>query len=176
MIEAQRIELFEELMKDIISEDAKKWLMKNGFFKAPASTKYHFVYEGGLFDHSVNVLNALSDLTEKLDLQWQRPESPKIIGMFHDLCKTDQYLWNPILGKYEWNKDQRIIGHGDKSVKYVEENILKLTDEEKACIRCHMGAFDKQEMWTVYTNNIHQFPNVLYTHTADMIASHIVEI
>lgn len=176
MIEIQRIKQFEELMGGIVTDDAKKWLKKNGFFKAPASTKYHFVYEGGLFDHSINVLKSLVELTEKLDLKWQRPESPKIIGMFHDLCKCDQYIWNPVLEKFEWNKDQKIVGHGEKSVQYIEENIMPLTDEEKACIKCHMGAFDRQEMWTVYTTNIHQFPNVLWTHTADMMASHIIEI
>lgn len=175
MIEQQRIDCFKELMGDIVSEDALKWLRKNSFFKAPASTKYHFVYEGGLFDHSLNVAKTLIELTENNKLIWQRPESPKIVGMFHDLCKTDQYRYNPIFEKYEWNKDQPIVGHGDKSVKYIEEHILKLTDEEKACILCHMGAFDKQENWTVYTNNIHLFPNVLWTHTADMIASHIIE-
>lgn len=31
------------------------YLIDNGFFIAPASTKYHGNYAGGLFDHSMNV-------------------------------------------------------------------------------------------------------------------------
>ena len=52
-----------------------------GFFEAPASTKYHGCYEGGLFDHSLEVAKSLVNLTEKLGLTWERPESPYIVGM-----------------------------------------------------------------------------------------------
>lgn len=67
-------------------------LTEGGFFTAPASTKYHGAYEGGLFDHY------------------------------------------------------------------------------------HMGAFVDQKEWNDYTRAIHKYPNVLWTHTADMIAAHILEI
>lgn len=171
-----RYELFRILTRDItISEEAYKYLSKNKFFVAPASSKHHLAYEGGLFEHSVNVTLNLGQLTENLGLKWERPESSMLIGLFHDLCKIDQYLWDPVLKKYVWNKDQPVLGHGDKSIKYIEDNIIKLTDEEKACIRWHMGAFDEKENWTNYTNAIHKYPNVLWTHTADMMSTHITE-
>lgn len=170
------IEIFQNLMGDLVKEESLKWLDRNGFFSAPASTKYHYVFPGGLFEHSLNVALELISLTEKLKLTWSRPESPYIVGMFHDLCKIDQYIYNPILKKYEWNSDQPLKGHGDKSIVYIEKYICQLTDEEKACIRWHMGAFDEKENWTKYTNAIHEFKNVLFTHTADMIASHIDEL
>ena len=50
---------------------------------------------------------------------------------------------------------------------------MELTDEEIACIRWHMGAFDDQKNWDYYGRAIEKYPNVLYTHTADMIASRI---
>ena len=54
---------------------------------------------------------------------------------------------------------------------------MKLTDEEIACIRWHMGAFEKDpKMWDYYSRAIEIYPNVLYTHTADMIASRIVGV
>ena len=34
-------------------------LEANGFFTAPASTKYHGAFEGGLFEHSRNVTQVL---------------------------------------------------------------------------------------------------------------------
>lgn len=171
----KRVEVFKEVMIGKINETSIEYLCKNGFFTAPGSSKYHLAYEGGLFEHSANVTLQLLWLTQNLFLEWQREESPYIIGMFHDICKMDQYIWDPILKKYTWNKDQLIVGHGDKSVQIIEEHIIKLTNEEKACIRWHMGAFDEKENWTKYTTAIHEFPNVLWTHTADITATHIIE-
>ena len=148
------------------------------FFIAPASTKYHGAYEGGLFDHSLEVATVLVELTEKLGLQWQNPESPKVVGMFHDLCKCDDYMKRPlesdvIDGGYMRNPEIIIPGHGDKSVIMLQQH-MPITNEEIACIRWHMGAFETDpEMWKYYGKAVEKFPNVLYTHTADMIAAKI---
>ena len=149
-------------------------LKDNGFFTAPASTKYHGNYEGGLFDHSRNVAEVLIDFTEKLNLEWQRPESPLIIGMFHDLCKIDNYVFDPYSETYDYNNHTLYKGHGDKSLMLLS-SLLLLTEEEAACIRYHMGAFTKESEWSDYTSAVHKFPNVLFTHTADMVAAHIIE-
>ena len=45
-------------------------LIDMGFFTAPASTKYHGNYEGGLFDHSLKVTEMLLELTDKLGLMF----------------------------------------------------------------------------------------------------------
>ena len=89
-----RIRAFRDRMAPalhLFPQDIAEKLTEGGFFTAPASTKYHGAYEGGLFDHSRNVISALVTLTHDNDLEWQRPESPYIIGMFHDICKQDQY-------------------------------------------------------------------------------------
>lgn len=143
-----------------------------GFFDVPASIKYHGAYEGGLFDHSFAVTKSLVKLTENLGLEWERPESPYIVGMFHDLCKCDNYVKNDD-AKYKYNPGIIIPGHGDKSV-IIAQRYLELTDEEIVCIRWHMGAYETDtKMWDYYGRAIEQYPNVLYTHTADMIASKI---
>lgn len=147
-----------------------------GFFVAPASTKYHGAYEGGLFDHSLEVAKQLINLTKKLGLVWRHSESPGIIGMFHDLCKCDNYVWDIETEKYKYNPDIIIPGHGDKSIIMLQKYI-ELTDEEIACIRWHMGAFETDtKLWNYYNLAIEKYPNVLYTHTADMIASKIVGV
>ena len=148
-------------------------LEETSFFTDPASTKYHCNYTGGLHEHSYNVMRNLLLLTEKLNLQWSDSESPRIIGLAHDVCKIGAYLPNDE-GGYTHNQDQP-KGHGDLSVWLVEKWI-SLTDEEKACIRWHMGAYDDKENWNKYNEAIHKFPNVLWTHTADMMATHIDEI
>ena len=154
-----------------------------GFFDAPASTTHHGAYEGGLFDHSLAVAKALIKLTEDLGLVWERKESPKIIGLFHDLCKCDAYVektddfgksFEP--KKFEYNKFLTIDGHGEKSC-ILTLQYVPLTDEEIYCIRWHMGAYEKDpDKLNCYGRSIKKYPNVLFTHTADMIASHIEEV
>lgn len=170
----ERLQRFEERFKSFPYYDyVLGYLLETEFFTAPASTKYHGNYPGGLFDHSMNVAEVLSDLTEKLSLRWERPESPWIIGFFHDLCKVDSYKQDEN-GNYEHNTDMLYKGHGDKSLMLLS-SLLLLTEEEAACIRYHMGAFCKESEWSDYTSAVHKFPNVLFTHTADMVAAHIIE-
>lgn len=147
-----------------------------GYFEAPASTKYHGAYDGGLFDHSYAVADHLMDLTKKLSLKWEREESPYIVGLYHDLCKCDSYIKNSETGAWEYNNDILIPGHGDKSV-IIAQKFIKLTDEEIACIRWHMGAFeDDPKLRNGYSKACQKYPNVLFTHTADMMASAIDKI
>lgn len=169
-------------LSEIVKEDFLKWLAENGFFTAPASTKYHGNYEGGLFDHSFMVMNLLVELSAANGLKWKRPASPFLVGMFHDLCKIDQYridnstpytVGEPT--RYEYNPNTMYKGHGDKSIILLSQ-FTTLTDEETACIRYHMGAFTEKEEWRDYTRAVHAFPNVLWTHQADMLAFHVVGI
>ena len=165
-------------------------LFSEKFMNAPASTKYHGSYPGGLLEHSLNVAETLCKLTKDNDLKWEDSRSPVIIGLFHDICKMDQYNPNYGLGvlycdgvatkvqdtkqPYTFNNDTLLKGHGDKSVMMLA-SIMKLTEEEVMCIRYHMGAFTDKEEWDNYTRAIHKYPNVLWTHHADMIATHIIE-
>ena len=185
-----------------ILADIRPHLEGIGFFTAPASTKYHGAYEGGLYDHSRMVFLRLQDLTNKLNLQWERPESPFIIGMFHDLCKCDQYnlitdadysgCENPELATeedikngyklashYEYNTKTLLKGHGSKSVMLLSK-YMQLTEEEMLCIRYHMGAYgnehEQKDEWAGFDLAIRKYPNVFYTHAADMIASKIDDI
>ena len=74
--EATRRQMFVDLMREpmleISAEALSMRLMQMGFFTAPASTKYHGAYEGGLFDHSYAVTTNLLRLSEALDLKWER--------------------------------------------------------------------------------------------------------
>lgn len=152
---------------EFISKEFYDWLIKNGFTTAPASTKYHGACDGGLYKHSVSVAENLMKLTSSLELKWQRMQSPAIIGMFHDLCKIDQYIKTE--DGYEYNPNVLLAGHGEKSVMLLSQ-FMQLTEEEMLCIRYHMGAYVKED-WNGFDLAIKKYPNVLYTHTADMLAS-----
>ena len=178
MDKIDRYEKYKCIFKDYFSENviSRVDLEDLGFFTAPASTKYHGAYAGGLFDHSLAVTESLVELTEKLGLTWERPESPYIVGMYHDLCKCDNYVLDIETDKYKYNPEIIIPGHGDKSVIMIQK-FIKLTDEEIASIRWHMGAYETDtKMWEYYGRAIEKYPNVLYTHMADMIASKIVGV
>lgn len=168
----ERILMFMERMSPYVNREMTAWLESHGFFTAPGSTKYHGAYEGGLFDHSFEVTQTLWKLTKDNNLKWERTESPLIVGMFHDLCKIDSYV-HPELNtdKWEYNLNTLFTGHGVKSVMILA-SLMKLTEEETACICYHMGAFTPKEEWSNYTRAIHRYPNVLWTHHADMIATH----
>ena len=77
--------------------------------------------------------------------------------------------------QWEHNPEVLLEGHGDKSVMLLSR-YFQLTLEEIMCIRYHMGAFVDRSEWNNYTQAIHAFPNVLWIHHADMIASHILEV
>ena len=180
----------------IVSDDMVDYLRTYGFFAAPASTKYHGNYEGGLIEHSIAVTKFLVQLTKDNHLTWKNPRSPYVVGMFHDLCKIDQYipqyelrealkpapLNNPksttfvkTLCGYEYNPDTLLKGHGDKSVMFLSQ-FYTLTDEEIMCIRYHLGAFTDKSEWNYYTRAVRNYPNVLWTHQADMLASHVAGV
>jgi HD superfamily phosphohydrolase YqeK len=184
-----RINSFTELCEKMsfqIYDNFLDWLKNNQFFTAPASTKYHGAYEGGLFDHSLCVAKRLVKLSIDNKLEWQRKESPFIIGIFHDLCKCDQY--KKIKGTqlpgtdmfidegfhYEYNANTLLKGHGAKSIMLLSQ-FITLTEEEMLCIRYHMGAYEKEE-WAEFDNAIRKYENVLWTHTADMLASKVDDV
>lgn len=186
MTQEDRVKAFDNFMKNRVTHNCRTELLLSGFFNAPASTKYHGAYEGGLFDHSFAVAKLLVELTEKNDLKWEHSDSPYIVGMFHDLCKIDQYR-HPVAcvmldGKtvydqetWEHDSDALLKGHGDKSVMLLSQ-FYTLTMEEILCIRYHMGAFTNREEWHDYTQAINACPNVLWTHHADMLASHVIGV
>lgn len=170
----------------VVSDDMMNYLTAYGFFTAPASTKYHGNYEGGLLEHSSAVAKFLVQLTEDNHLTWKNPRSPYIVGMFHDLCKIDQYrhpasdlvvdgMLLPDPSKWEYNPDTLLKGHGDKSVMLLSQ-FYTLTEEEIMCVRYHMGAFTDKSEWNDYTRAVRNYPNVLWTHQADMLASHVAGV
>lgn len=168
---------FIKLMNYSVDKRIYDKLAGMNFFTAPASINYHGNKEGGLYAHSKAVMLQLIDLTKKLNLKWERKESPYIVGMFHDICKCDNYI--KINNKWAYNPKPIMNGHGNKSIVILREllkGFMELTSEEELCICWHMGAFDEKENWDKYGSSVTKYPNVLYTHTADMIAARIIGI
>lgn len=150
------------------------WLDTSGFFDAPASTRFHGAYPGGLFDHSIEVARKLVLMTKQMNLGWRLARSPYLVGILHDICKCDAYIRKDD-GTYEYNKRQILTGHGDKSAILANQWMV-LTEEETLCIRYHMGAYESEDMWANFGAAIGKYPNVLWTHSADMYVAKVHRI
>ena len=162
------------------------WLETTDFFSAPASSKYHLSEEGGLCAHSLNVYERLVRLCEsEYGEDGYNKESVAIIGLFHDLCKTNTYkvemrnvkedgVW--VQKPYFTVDDNLPYGHGEKSV-YMLSGFIKLTREEAMAINWHMGGFDLRVQGGSYDYNkaFNKFPLALLAHLADMQATFLDE-
>jgi hypothetical protein len=88
------IELFKKHIKRDGAEELLEWLEKTDFFFAPASSRFHGAYEGGLVSHSINVFEQLVDLVSKeetIKILNTDIENLAVIGLLHDVCKANTY-------------------------------------------------------------------------------------
>lgn len=162
---------------------AIKYLQESDFFVAPASTKYHGNYDGGLAEHSLNVYELFKEKNEKFDLGLSN-ESIIIVTLLHDICKVNFYNKQTCWRKNDANRwesyegykvqDDFPIGHGEKSVIMLQ-NFIRLSKEEMLMIRWHMGNTEPKEMQMNISNAYSIVPAAVALHTADMEASYLLE-
>lgn len=183
------VEDFENRVATLIYRDGigdlMEWLRGSDFYTAPASTRYHGAFEGGLLDHSLAVHDRLCQLVECFDEDLPDSlddESVAICALFHDVCKVGCYKTEMRWRKdaqnrweqyptYKFDEDFPFGGHGSKSV-YLVQHFMRLEPEEAAAINCHMGAYDS----TSYSNPSTAFstyPLAWLLHVADEAATHI---
>ena len=179
------LELLRTVKRDGI-EDLINFLEKSDFFKAPASTRFHGNYEGGLAEHSMKVYEILKHKVEHNIKGVTIPEeSIIIIGLLHDICKTNFYkvdyrnaknalgVWEKV--PYYTVDDTIPYGHGEKSVMMITE-YMKLTPEEKYSIRWDMGYTAPKELYNAIGATYKKYPIALLTHEADLEATYFYDI
>lgn len=160
------------------------------FFTAPASSRYHSAYEGGLLDHSLNVYECLVDylnrprVKELYDVHYS-DESIAIAALLHDLCKINFYKTSMRNVKDENGRWQSVpyytiadtlpYGHGEKSV-YIISGYMRLTRDEAFAIRYHMGFSNVSDS---EKNNVakafEMFPLAVALSFADQEATYFME-
>lgn len=78
------------------AEDFIKYLVEEtDFFDAPASTRFHGSFEGGLALHSINVRERLFEEVSRekgKDFALENILSLNVISLFHDVCKANFYV------------------------------------------------------------------------------------
>ncbi len=161
---------------------------QSDFFTAPASTRFHGSYEGGLAEHSLNVYECLKaylerDRVKELYGIEASDETVAIVALLHDLCKMNFYkpgfrnvkdasgVWQKV-PTYEID-DKLPYGHGEKSV-YMISGFMRLTREEAFAIRYHMG-FSGSEPAGNVGSAFEMFPLAFALSTADMEATYFLE-
>lgn len=187
---------FETIARDNIKRDGLEELLSyldhTDFYRAPASTRYHGSYSGGLVEHSINVYYSLLDELQFIyGPQWEQKyskESVAIVSLFHDLCKIGRYkpgtrnVKDPATGQwheervFQYDNDYVPMGHGAKSM-FLVTSYMSITEEEAAAIYWHMGAYDLGNYNTVGDLGNNWNKNILgfALHRADMMATYVVE-
>ncbi len=187
-------EKFIEIYKKHITREGSDKLLdyllssSSDFFSAPASTRFHGSYRGGLCEHSLNVYECLCDylsrprVRELYGMNYS-DESVAIVALLHDICKVNVYkagtrnvkdengVWKSV-PTYNF-EDKLPYGHGEKSV-YIITGYMKLSRDEAFAIRYHMGFAGNEEKGNV-GQAFEMFPLAFALSCADMEASYFLE-
>lgn len=168
-------------------EELLLYLEQTDFYTAPASTRFHGNYSGGLVEHSLNVYKAAKQLANQHQELNISAESIAIAALFHDLCKANLYVLSTKNVKDDttgiWRKepfyktdDKYPLGHGEKSV-IILMKYMQLTDDEIYAIRFHMGGFDSAVKGGdgSMSKAFEICPFAVLLHLADMTATYLME-
>lgn len=162
-----------------------QWLDGTDFYIAPASTKWHDSFKGGLLLHSLTVAARIIEIAEvsvysnKVHL-----EDAILCALVHDWCKINKYeqfmrnqkneetgQWEKV-PSYKYREDIMVpLGHGEASM-YIAMKMFNLSQEEAVAIRNHMGKWAADNSYNItdlqYANE--NYPLNLLLQFADQIA------
>lgn len=159
---------------------------KSDFFNAPAASKFHNNFEGGLCEHCLNVYKNFSGLLEMKGVELDK-SSVIITSLLHDLCKCNYYLkeernrkvdgaWQTYL-QWTTNKSPAVpLPHASRSIRMIR-SFIPLKFIEELIIFYHMGPFGGEDY--EYRNMLQlayeKYPSTLLFYLADTMSSYIDE-
>lgn len=166
-------------------EGLLSYMDKAGFFTAPASGGNHSHAEGGLAEHSVNVMTVAEKMGVALfgGAEYNKiQDSVVIAALLHDLGKCGDYgkkmYVENILksGKQSeakpWKRNPELLplDHATRSIK-LATLFIDLTEEEEFAIRYHDGLYETAN----YGVKGHETKLYMLLHWADMWSSRVLE-
>lgn len=196
---------FLEIVGEIYREKADteglvEFLLNSDFFEAPASSKYHCNFKGGLCQHSLNVYKNLKALTSVYTPGAYTDETLIIISLFHDLSKTNFYTtytkkfknysikgkFTDEKGKYDWDeeeyysvkdaKDRLLARDHEVNSCFLLQKYIPLTDEEAIAIMNHHGGWGLDAMKAGEVSAIYEkYTLAILLHMADLASVYIDE-
>lgn len=193
MLKERFLEIYNEYVTRQGSAELLSWLESSDFFRAPASTRFHGNYEGGLLEHSLNVYDSLKDRIANDPEMWNSDGSCKVTeetiavcALLHDTCKINYYkkcqrnvkedgVW-VTKDAYEVDEKFPCGDHADKSI-IILQNFMRLEPEEILAIRGHMGGFDSAvKGGSFFISKVFEQSRLsVHLHLADMEATYLKE-
>ena len=176
------ISLIYSIEREFNKDRLIEWLEnKSDFFTAPASSKHHGSYEGGLCDHSLNVYYGLKsiafsflsyDLDQEGNAHFKYPEDTfKIVGLLHDISKAnyyEKYYRNVKDEKGNYNLVNIKLRNTfiEQIYKLMQNGMFDMTipDEKDKDVRTTI-MMDKQELQE-YINRLNEYYEVSYYEVA----------
>lgn len=162
------------------------YMAECGFLTAPCSGSFHLAKEGGLLEHSLNVLHAAEKISVALigskNLTKEMKDSIAICALLHDLGKMGQfekpnYIPNILKSgeqssskPYTTNPDLLPVDHEIRSIA-IASMFIDLTEEEHFAILYHNGMYGNLK----YALQGHETQLYMIIHWADMWASRVIE-
>ena len=181
------LDLLRSTERDGIDKLADYLSDSKDFFTAPASTRFHNNFSGGLAQHCLNVYENFKSLLEIKGIEMSE-DSIIICALLHDLCKCNTYVVETRNRKNEqgqwekyniWatNKDVDIpLPHSSRSIAIIRK-FIKLSIKEELTIFYHMGPYGGEDY--EYRNMLkaanEKYPQTVLFYVADTIASYLDE-
>ena len=159
-----------------------EWLDRTDFFNAPASSKYHEPYPGGLCIHTLKVFNETMDLLNLPKFIHQLTCVAARIALVHDWCKINRYeqfmrnvkneqtgVWEKV-PSYRTRENGVCFGHGVSSM-FMAQQFCRMKMEEVLAIRWHQGRWNVCELEENEFNHANQnYPLCYLIQFADQLA------
>lgn len=182
--------------------DLVEYLDTTDFKIAPASTKYHGSFKGGLCEHSLNVYNTLLKLNDmygemtgnKFDIS-----SLILVSLLHDISKVNTYeesfmnkkvykedgsKWDE-LGKYDWESvkcykmkdydDRFVFINHELTSEFIVRQFVDLSIEESMAIALHHNGMGYDSVPSETTGlALSKCHLGLLLHTADLMTAYTI--
>ena len=171
-------------------------LCSSDFFTAPASTKYHGAFKGGLCRHCLDVYIVLKNMVMANNLDINE-ESLIICALMHDFSKMNLYestytnkkvysesgSKSDNAGRFDWvsepgyktvSVDERFVyGNHEETSEFMIRQFIPLNVEESVAILYHHGGMGydstKADISLIYS----RYPLALMLHLADMTCAYL---
>ncbi len=137
--------LINNIMKVLYTFEQADPKLFEKYMIAPSSTRYHGVYAGGLFDHSMNVCVSMAEWLVQHQNAGLTFEDCAIVGLLHDTCKAELYILDENTGKYSYDKNL-VVHHAKGSLDIIRKRLnIKLSTKQRVLILLHMSSWHNDE-------------------------------
>lgn len=180
-------------------KDLIEYLNSSDFFTAPASTRFHSSFKGGLCLHSLNVYDNMKKLQAAYpQFAGLTEDSIRIVALCHDFAKIGYYIEtvknvkvysasgskHDSMSNYDWQSvpgytvddDKRFLyGNHETTSEYLTRCFIPLSVQESIAILHHHAGMSKDCAQDNITEIFNRNPLAFLLHMADMMATYVNE-